>query len=119
MKPKPKKTKKKLILLHLPNKISRKETRMTILLLSIVFCHICLTMPSNLSYFLWTVFPDFWADYDGRVLFEAVSDVLCCINYSLNFYLYCVACKEIRDGVKDLWNSCWVCCCLCNCGGTI
>lgn len=34
-------------------------------------------------------------------IYDSVADLLYCINYSINFYLYCIANKEVRAAVKD------------------
>ena len=85
----------------LPSKSSIKEIRLTLLLLSIVLSHILLTLASNVINFIWTIFPKYWSEVDDRVIYESVGDILCCVNYSMNFYLYCLTNKEIREAVLD------------------
>lgn len=83
----------------LPSKSSIKEIRLTLLLLSIVLSHILLTLASNVINFIWTIFPKYWSGIADRVIYESVGDIMCCINYSMNFYLYCLTNKEIREAV--------------------
>ncbi len=82
-------------------KLSSKEARMTALLLTVTACHILLTLPGNITYFVWTVFPEEWGNANEQTVAESISDLLSCINYSVNFYLYCVADSEVRAAVKE------------------
>lgn len=85
----------------LPNKLLGKEMRMTTALVSVVICHVLLTLPGNTTYFLWTVFPSTWDKVPGQLIYDSVSDLLFCINYSMNFYLYCIANQEVREAVSE------------------
>ena len=104
-KPKPKPRR----IFSLPSKLMNKEVRLTVLLISVVFSHVLLTLPGTIANFMFTVFPDTWNEYDGQLDFEAIADLLMCVNYSMSFFLYCAAHREIRIGVtsavREAWNE--------------
>ena len=82
-------------------KLSGREIRLTVSLLTVALFHLLLTAPGSAAYFIWTAFPELWRDMDDRDVLEAVADLLYCVNYSANFYLFCAADAEIRGAVRD------------------
>lgn len=60
--------KKKLHQRLLPSKVFGKEVRMTVFLVFVVFCHVVLTLPGNITYFMWTVFPEDWDKVPGHLV---------------------------------------------------
>ena len=57
---KPKQKKRKLLIFTTPSKTTLKELKMTFLLVSLVATHIVLTMPSNITFLYWTIYPTVW-----------------------------------------------------------
>ena len=53
---------------HLPSKSTLKEVKMTVLLVSLVVTHIILTVPSNITFLYWTLFPDAWVRKSNMTL---------------------------------------------------
>ena len=72
---------------------------MSTLLLVLALSRCVLTLPGNLIFVLQSFWPLAHLRFkDTRAYRElgAVSEVLFCLNYSKNFYLYCVTHKDIR-----------------------
>ena len=47
-------------------------------------------------------------DDETRVIVSSTADALCVINYSINFYLYCVANDDMRKAVIDVISNCYL-----------
>ena len=64
-------------------------------------------MPYTVTYLYWTAFPTDWTAIDDalRVAISATADILLSLNYSINFYLYCIGNRDIRLAVKELFHS--------------
>ena len=78
------------------------ETRLTVLLISILSSYTILTTPNTVlqCYWLWGDTMALWttSGFNLRLISAPVNVLLSC-NYSLNFYLYCVANRDIKDAM--------------------
>ncbi len=95
-----------------------RELRMTTLLLSTAASHALLTIPGSVGFLFYTNFPDLWSDFDGRSLYNSVSNCLYAVKYSKNFFLYCATDADIRRATADLFRDSWRClgrCLRCRC----
>ena len=94
------KEKRTRILLKLSNIL--KEARRTRMLITILSSYIILTVPHTviLSFWLFGADLSLWEDngLTFRLLTGSSSLLLTC-NYSLNFYLYCIANSDVRKAV--------------------
>ena len=83
------------------------ETRLTILLISILSSYTILTTPNTVlqCYWLWGDTQALWTTngFNLRYISAPVNVLLTC-NYSLNFYLYCFANKDIRETIKNCFK---------------
>ncbi|TRY79660.1 hypothetical protein TCAL_02006 [Tigriopus californicus] len=100
-------TRKSLYGRHHGYQLMNKETRLALQLVTMVFSHVFLTLPQNITYFWWTLFPDSWNKVENRILFESISDAMCGVNYSINFFLYCLTNRDIRFCLKRIRRCNW------------
>ena len=101
---------KKILVFSLPTKATTKELRITLSLLVVVICHVCLTIPHTIIYLFWTAFPQKYMEIsdDQRVILAGLTDALLSLNYSINFYLHFVTNQDVRTEVLALlrhWKS--------------
>lgn len=104
-KPKAKGKRKKIALFGMPSKESRKELKMSILLIVMAVSHGLLTTPGNISYFFYTNLPDQWEHFEDRSLFKSIANSLNALKYSKNFFLYCITNPDIRKATIDLFRT--------------
>ena len=117
-----------------------RQFKLNSLLVTLAFFHCVTTLPGNVSFVMWTIFPEVYSKFDGRYFsmrllyttydilklnqkhfsftfrstFASVSNVLYALNYSKNFYLYCMVHEDIRrvamDKLRDLHRKLKNCC---------
>ena len=97
--------KKKIALFGLPSKESRRELKLSILLIVMAISHGVLTTPGNISYFMYTNFPEAWAKFEGASIYRSVANSLNAVKYAKNFYLYCVTNPEISAATAALFKT--------------
>jgi hypothetical protein len=86
---------------------SAEERRLVLLLISIVLLFICCTTPAAVLSIYHTTKLD---DHLGFQVFRAVANNLELVNFSLNFYIYCLCSEEIRRAFASLFtNFCTSC----------
>ena len=88
------------------------ETRLSILLVGILSSFTLLTTPNTIlqCYWLWGDTKSLWTSSGFNLrLVSAPVNILLASNYSLNFYLYCLANKEMRDALVRGLPRCWCC----------
>ena len=83
---------------------SLREQRMAYLLVALAFVYLVLTMPANITFIYFVA-----NDGNAPVVWTSATNLLESLNYSLNFYVYCVVHREIRDCFAEMMTRAFCC----------
>ncbi|TRY79144.1 hypothetical protein TCAL_05999 [Tigriopus californicus] len=78
------------------NTTAREIKRSRVLLL-IVASHVLLATPFKCLSMIYVFVPDYWSNIPARSIPVCVAHVLMVLNYSINFLLYCIGNKRVRE----------------------
>ena len=85
---------------------SLREFRLSILLVSTLLFYTIFTTPKTVVNVIAVFDLDGWAKVHNSRLITAFCNFLFTINYSFNFYFYCLANKEIQGAFFSLFSLC-------------
>ena len=75
---------KRLLIFTLPSKATLRETKLTIILLAVVICHILLNLPHNICTILYSTMEDFWQSGLTNETRQSVSNLVRTKNFKPN-----------------------------------
>lgn len=85
---------------------SLREQQMATLILCIAVAFVALTAPANGTYIYYMLHTELYSySTTAFLLLISITNILENVNYSINFYLYCVANGEIRNIVLDYMHA--------------
>lgn len=74
-----------------------REIKRSRVLLLIVASHVLLATPFKCLSVIYVFVPDYWSNIPTRSIPVCVAHILLVLNYSINFLLYCIGNKRVRE----------------------
>lgn len=91
-------------------KKSIQEQKLATLLVVIACSFVILTLPANIAYIIFQlVIKEENATYNSSFPLFAITNFLESVNYSINFYIYCVVHDDIRQSFVDFCKHSFTC----------